>query len=227
MNEQLNRIKNKLRQLKEDDRFYKIFGSQQHRYKLNPTLSSGKIREFELKYNITLPAGYASFLLNIGNGGAGPYYGIEPLENVLFTDLDYKPSELLLNPSKPFLHTKPWNLHFEATVDETNDEEYYKQLDAFQKIYFDEEQRNGCIAICNYGCAINFMLVVNGQEYGNIWVNDRANDNGIYPSKHPENEEKISFLDWYELWLDKSEEQVGRDESKKESIDKKPWWKIW
>ena len=57
MNEQLNRIKNKLRQLKEDDRFYKIFGSQQHRYKLNPTLSSGKIREFELKHNITLPAG--------------------------------------------------------------------------------------------------------------------------------------------------------------------------
>jgi hypothetical protein len=122
-----------------------------------------------------LPADYVKFITTIGNGGVGPYYGLEPLENSLFDSLDYKNPESLLNPAKPFLYTEPWNLSFEPTVDvDEKEEEYQRQLNAFEEKYFDNEHRNGVIAICNYGCAVSLNLVVNGQEFGNIWTDDRG-----------------------------------------------------
>jgi hypothetical protein len=63
---------------------------------------------------------------------------------------------------------------------------------------------NGAIRICNYGCAIRLNLIVNGKEYNNVWTDDRANHEGIHPSYELGNTEKITFLDWYELWLDNS-----------------------
>jgi hypothetical protein len=196
MNEQLERIKNKIAQLKKLDRNYALFGSVKHKYQLNPTLSIDKIREFELTHNIFLPNGYANFLTHIGNGGAGPFYGLEPLENALFDDLDYKRPDSLLNPGKPFPHTKPWNLQFQSLVDEDeNEEEYEKQLSGFQEKYYNNEHMNGVIAICNFGCAVSLNLVVNGQEYGNIWTDDRGSDNGIYPSQELGNKDGITFLD--------------------------------
>jgi len=205
MNEQLERIKNKIRKLKKLDKNLTLFGSRVHKYQLNPTLSIEKVREFEQTHNVILPKEYVEFLTNIGNGGIGPFYGLEPLENSLFVDLDYKSPKFLLNPSKPFLHTQPWNLEFQPTVsEEENEEEYEKEWEKFQNKYYDDEYINGVIAICNYGCGVRLNLVVNGQEYGNIWTDDRGSDNGIYPSHELGNKERITFLNWYELWLDNS-----------------------
>ncbi|GEP90576.1 hypothetical protein SAMN05660909_02938 [Chitinophaga terrae (ex Kim and Jung 2007)] len=41
-------------------------------------------------------------------------------------------------------------------------------------------------------------------RHGYIWSDDRGNDAGIYPSLELGNEKKLSFLDWYEYWLDSS-----------------------
>lgn len=234
MNEQLNRISNKIGELKMLDKHFKIFGSQKHKYKINPTISLDKVQQFENTYHVTLPKDYVNFITMLGNGGAGPFYGLEPFENCLFGDLDYKRSDSLLNPSKPFLHTEPWNLNFETAISENeNEEEYQKEYSKFENQYFDKTQMNGVIAICNYGCAVSLNLVVNGKEYGNIWTDDRGSDNGIYPSYELGNKDKISFLDWYELWLDNSL-KVFKDENKNEfenqlqvTENKKPWWKIW
>ena len=209
MNEQIERIKDKIEQLKSLDNDFTVFGARKHKYQLNPTLSLDKIREFALKHDVTLPKEYVDFLTNLGNGGAGPFYGLEPLENALFDDLTYKRPDSLLNPSKPFPHTEPWNLEFQPTVDEDEDEEEYeRQFTDFENTYFDGEQMNGVIAICNYGSGISLNLVVNGQEYGNIWTDDRGNENGIYPSQELGNKEKITFLNWYELWLDNSIDEI-------------------
>ena len=205
MNEQLERIKSKIARLKQSDWNRRLFGANVHKYKLNPTIAIDRIRQFELAHKVTLPQEYVAFLTNIGNGGAGPFYGLERLEDSLFDDLDYKRQDSLLNPTKPFLHTAPWNLKFEPTVDATeNQEEYEEQLLVFEEKYFDQEQRNGVIAICNFGCAVSLNLVVNGQEYGNIWTDDRGSDGGIYPSCELGNKDRITFLNWYELWLDNS-----------------------
>ena len=233
MTEQLETIKSKIEQLKTLDRSFTLFGSHNHKYKLNPKLSEKQVREFELVHNVTLPNGYVDFLTNIGNGGVGPFYGLEPLENTLYTDLDYKRTDSLLNPSEPFPHTQSWNLEFQPTVEEdVDDEEYYSQLTEFEEKYYDNQQMDGAIAICNCGCAISLNLIVNGQEYGNVWTDDRASNKGIYPSQELGNKDKIAFLDWYELWLDNSLNEIKNrklsagTETKVDLVNR-PWWKIW
>lgn len=194
MKKKIEQIKDKLELLKSLDKNFSLFGSQRHQYKLNPTLKELTIKQFEDNYKIKLPKEYVLFLTEIGNGGAGPFYGLEPLENSLFDDLDYKRSDSLLNPSKPFLHTKPWNLDFKPTIsEEENKEEFEEEYTAFEKVYFDNEQMNGAIAICNYGCGVFLNLIVNGQEYGYIWIDDRGCDNGIYPSSELGNKDRIKF----------------------------------
>lgn len=237
MSEQINRIREKIEQLKKLDKGFRLFGSEKHRYKINPPISLDEVQKFELSHNVTLPKEYVEFITAIGNGGAGPFYGLERLEDSLFDDLDYKRPDSLLNPGKPFLHIEPWNLIFTTTTDEeANEEEYEKERSKFEEEYFEREQVNGVIAICNYGCAISINLVVNGQEYGNIWTDDRASDNGIYPSHEFGNKQRLTFLNWYELWLDNSikelsdkfsiqKETSGRKQ--KNNSTKRPWWKIW
>ncbi|MCG2616756.1 SMI1/KNR4 family protein [Terrimonas sp. NA20] len=237
MNEQVNRIKGKLKQLKQLDNINSLFGAQKHRYKINPPISSNTIQQFEATHQVKLPDDYITFLTEIGNGGAGPYYGLEPLQNSIYADLDYPTQDFLLNPGKPFVHTEPWNLTFEPSVDEDEyEEEYENEQAAFEEKYFNIEHMNGVVAICNFGCAISLNLVVNGAEYGNIWTDDRASDQGIYPSYELGNKEKITFLNWYELWLDNSLKEIrtklslpekAGETALKQIAKPKPWWKIW
>jgi inorganic pyrophosphatase len=205
MIQQLDKIRNKLEQLRQLDPFFEIFGASKHQYKINPKVSAKKLKQFEADHQINLPAEYAAFITQIGDGGAGPFYGLEPLKNVLYYDLDAREKDNLLNPSKPFLHTEAWNMTFNPTVDiEEDEQEYDKEYDNFSELYFNKEHLNGVIAICNYGCGVSINLVVNGQEYGNIWSDDRGSSGGIYPTTEHGITDKITFLYWYELWLDQS-----------------------
>src|ERR1019366_4951893 len=61
------------------------------------------LRGYEVRYGMKLPAEYRSFLLTVGSGGAGPYYGLLRLAEALRV-WDHG------DPSKPFPHTKAWNL---------------------------------------------------------------------------------------------------------------------
>lgn len=56
-----------------------IFGAVGHKFVLNPVLSETEVQAFETMHRISLPADYRRFLTQVGNGGAGPYYGIFPL----------------------------------------------------------------------------------------------------------------------------------------------------
>ena len=200
---QIIRIKEKLTKLKNSDQDFEIFGSDTHEYNLNPTKTEFEIEKFETENQITLPEDYREFLLHIGNGGAGPYYGLEPLEAGREVDLDYKDGKDLIDLSKPFPFTEHWNVEFE----EINDDNY-EEIDQ-QKIenYYDNKFVSGLLRISNFGCGVRMNIVVNGNEKGNIWVDDRVNENGLFPDPYFEQTEKITFLDWYELWLDKSLEE--------------------
>lgn len=115
-------------------------------------------------------------------------------------------------------------MEFTATVDEeANETKYWEEFSAFEEQYFDKEQMNGVVAICNLGCAINLNLVVNGEEFGNIWTDDRGSNKGIFPSYELGNKDKITFLNWYELWLDNSLDEM----KEKSKLHTTPWWKIW
>lgn len=236
MIQQLKRITAKLEQLKSLDIHLQVFGASHHQYQLNPPLLIDVIQAFEQQYQVKLPKDYVAFFTHIGNGGAGPFLGVEAFENSLSVDLDYPDPNLKLNPSLPFLHQKAWNDLFSAYCDE--EDENYEQ----QYFEFHCHQMDGTLAICNYGCGISLNLVVNGAEYGYIWTDDRANDGGIYPSQELGNTEKLSFLDWYELWLDQSITEIQEKLAPSHVIDKNnvdiekesqdigvqtKWWRFW
>lgn len=60
---------------------------------------------------------------------------------------------------------------------------------------------NGTIRLCHNGCGNFLFLVVNGQEYGNIWLDDRASTSEILPLLN-QNGNRITFEEWFFKWLD-------------------------
>ena len=191
-------IQSKLSELKVLDKKLKVFGASGHKYNLNEKLRNEQIIAFEEQHSLVLPDEYKVFLKNVGNGGAGPYYGLEPLEDSLFSDLDYKREGEFVKPSLPFPFTEPWNIEFDGS------DEDRAAYEKHENEYFSEKWDTGILRICNFGCGVSLNLVVNGPEKGNIWVDDRGNDGGIYPDPYFGKTDRTTFLDWYNLWLDAS-----------------------
>lgn len=130
--------------LRQADKNFRVFGTNSHQYKLGPTLAEAELQSFEQKHQVKLPEDYRLFLKEIGNGGAGPFYGLEPLEEAAqYRDL-----------SKPFPFTK--------ATDSYSDEELDK--------WGDRDEYPGLLEFCHQGCAIYCYLVVNGPAYSTIWV---------------------------------------------------------
>jgi hypothetical protein len=57
-----------------------VFGSERHAYRFNPPLSPQEVQSFEAVHDVSLPTPYRRFVTELGNGGAGPFYGVLPLE---------------------------------------------------------------------------------------------------------------------------------------------------
>ena len=72
----MKRILKLLEQAKAKDPYFDRFGARSHQYKLSAPVSEEKIQEFEEQNGVQLPEEYRNFLMLIGNGGAGPYYGL-------------------------------------------------------------------------------------------------------------------------------------------------------
>ncbi|MCB0691937.1 MAG: SMI1/KNR4 family protein [Saprospiraceae bacterium] len=197
--ERLKQIELKIHELKKLDKRYSTFGANRHKFNLNKTKSESEIIEFERNNGIKLPTGYRNFIKLIGNGGAGPYYGLEKLEDGVYVDLDYKERGDKVNLAKPFKFTEKWNIDDKQFQGE--DGEFRHDLK--DKDYFKPEWADGMLRISNFGCGVSINLIVNGEEYGNIWADDRCNDQGILPF-HPNDKNRVQFLDWYEAWLDDS-----------------------
>jgi len=223
MDQQISVIRQKLKELKRKDPAFQVFGSSSHRYQSKGRLYENEVKSFERAYNIELPPDYREFIMQIGNGGAGPYYGLESLADGIYQDLDNKKKADLINPSLEFPFTEAWNMDYYNEEEEEPDE-------LKEKEYFDSKWANGLLRLSNFGCGVSMNLVVNGKECGNIWVDDRCSDGGIYPDQYFGNEGRITFLTWYELWLDKSLSEFSslghvKEETKAPVITSKPWWK--
>ncbi|TDF37246.1 SMI1/KNR4 family protein [Alteromonadaceae bacterium M269] len=196
--EKLSLVSEKLEELRKEDNTLSLFGASRHQYKLNKVIDEKQVHQFEVSHQITLPDEYRAFILEIGDGGAGPYYGLQRLEDSLFEDLDYKVEGEFVNPSIPFPFDSAWNMEFQG---DDEDDDAYRE---FQERYFSSEWETGVLRLSNFGCGAFLNLVVNGKEKGNMWVDDRRSDGGIYPDSFFEQTTRTSFLDWYLLWLNHS-----------------------
>lgn len=199
MEPEVTRLQAKLTELRRHGT--QVFGSSTHHYLLNPCLSERQVQEAEDRYGITLPEDYRHFLLFMGNGGAGPDYGILPLEHSLEHSVD---DVRFLRYTFP--HVQAWNLTAED-IGLVRDRDFK----AFDDAYFSDVYMQGALRISTEGCGYYAILVIVGPERGHMWWDGRVSDAGIHPLSAPQHpDERLSFFAWYERWLDQSLGEVAR-----------------
>lgn len=176
---QIERILDKLRQVREASK--PSFGSEKHRFRLGERVSAESIRVFEDQHSVHLPEDYREFLILAGGSGAGPYYGILPLDK--WDDAtggrNSLPGDFLARPcpltpiAEPKLSAKN-----ESGID---------QRDGLLQ---------GSIALVSQGCSYYAILIVSGLARGRVAYISQDDPETVY---FPEDS---NFLSWYERWLD-------------------------
>lgn len=76
MEREFKAIRDGLRRLRKSTVPLAVFGSQAHGFRTYPPLSEETVKEFESRHFISLPPEYRGILIHVGNGGAGPAYGL-------------------------------------------------------------------------------------------------------------------------------------------------------
>jgi hypothetical protein len=168
-------VRRRLAEMAASDPDLRRFGASTHKYRLNRPLAPANVEAFERRWSITLPESYRTFIIDVGNGGAGPYYGLYRLGD---TDPRLDPDGPLL--AKPFPHITAWNADPLPPQDEN--------------AYFSDEQTAGSLALAPFGCGDILRLVITGEARGEVWQDGRGGDYGIWPVA-------TDFAEWYAEWL--------------------------
>lgn len=164
---QIEVIKERLKELKDLDKGFSVFGSSRHRYQWNRTLKDEEIKLIEQENQIILSNDYKDILKHLGNGGAGCGYGLEKL------DLKH------INP--PYIGSKKLLRNWDKP----------KDIDCEM---VDLDEISGYIKLFDYGCGMEYCLIVKGLEVGSLIFFDC--------DERFEKIEGKSLLDTYENWLD-------------------------
>lgn len=81
ISEQWVKVLERIERLKRlDKRFYYV-GAKDHRYLFNEPCEESQLADFEKEHGVALPEELRFVFLQVGNGGAGPDWGLEPIEN--------------------------------------------------------------------------------------------------------------------------------------------------
>lgn len=211
----IHEIHEKLKVLRLLDKNFEVFGASSHKYQFNPPLPIKTLNRLEAQFEIRLPHDYKSFLTEIGNGGAGPYYGIHPFYVV-------KPSEKSMDTLNnfellkfDFPHKTAWNwpakvfAKFDEIIGGQDGEleDFFSSV--FDKQYYQDNLKQGSMYISEYGCALKFLLVITGRERGKIWFDQRADREGIHPVTDQQGNH-LDFSDWYMQWLDDTIKKIKK-----------------
>jgi len=181
--ERIARILRKLEQVRR--RRLSCFGSERHGFRLRAPAGADAVRSFEEREGVVLPDAYRRFLLEAGNGGAGPYYGLWPLEecrtpserDAWFDDDDPVPPDYVARPC-PLVPGIPIR------------DDWMKRLGIGCA-----ERFRGTIGLCEQGCSYASLLIVSGEARGRVVNVD-------YDGQAPRFADDPDFLAWYERWLD-------------------------
>jgi len=168
------------------------FGAEQHCFRLEPVLTEPQVADFETRWRIQLPAEYRAFITLVGNGGAGPAYGLFPLAEAVSYHGDNLPTDFL---ASPFPYQKLYNPYEDPKLSE-----YWARSEKGQISKEEYEARKfkevtGTLALCHEGCGYVHLLVISGAGRGQMWLDATVSDGGYVPLD-------VDFLDWYEKWLD-------------------------
>lgn len=187
------------------------FGAEDHQYKLNAPVDPVTLARAEELIGGRLPEDYREFLL-LGNGGAGPYYGVLPLEESLarieemYGDLTSLGQDSPLSETVDFgkLCNSPpdWRDHLARAA---ADPAYAACYDEQQIVYLSEPWCNGKLPIVDYGCGDYFFLIVRGPMRGTVWYDSLASTSGLFDMH-------TAFMPFYKRWLDDTQKRLARQD---------------
>lgn len=191
LSERLERIPAKVAAAREAG--LRPFGFETKELVLARPIEQDVVTAFEARHGVILPLEYRAFLMMVGNGGAGPGYGLLALEKAVW-DYGEKPlpDDLL---RVPFRHTAPY--------DPEKDDEIETLLERAERGDVPEAHADaimgyetaGTLMLCDEGCGYHHRLVVTGPTRGSVWIDGRGGSGGFGPLG-------VGFLEWYERWLD-------------------------
>jgi len=196
------RILDKLEQLRATDPKCLFFGVDTHRYRVGPQLSPTEVESIEKEYGVALPDDYAAFLVEVGNGGAGPGYGLQRFGFV--HSVSRLPAVQPGGPHRVVQKTRnatlsrqdlfdasgrkvdPFEVGFNASIKALAPDGAIGPKAPSLPFPLSEPLRNaerdakwaaldpatGTLMLADYGCGMNAYLVLNGGFRGQIWVYD-------------------------------------------------------
>jgi SMI1/KNR4 family protein SUKH-1 len=191
LEEQLARVARKLRVVQQRPQGRKVLGEREHGFRLEPRLEEAEVQRFERSHGVALPEDYRAFVTRVGNGGAGPYYGLLPLQRWAAAPLEYLSDE---RPLPGDLLSRPSPLRDGLTG-----------VDWVELLGGDVRSRRfdpgtwhpyqGTITLSHLGSTYYSLLIVTGPARGRVCSVD-------LDMQAPKFLPQRGFLDWYEAWLD-------------------------
>ena len=190
------RILKLLEQAKAKDPDLVRFRAYSHQYKLSAPASEEMIQEFEGQEGIRLPEEYRDFLLFVGNGGAGPYYGLYGVEAEKKELHGSHGSRLYQVREEPVIYPKMGSEDWDRVADP----ESRRKGGAHPYV--------GVLPIGSQGCTLMTGLMLAGPYRGQVVYYDEDF------CGQPFFVREKGFLQWYERWLREviagyNDEEVG------------------
>jgi hypothetical protein len=145
-----------------------------------PGLTDQRLAAFEQAHHVALPPEYRLFLMQIGNGGAGPpAYGLRPLgaAESWWADEQRAAWQHFQLIQQPFPFEAPWFWEDEEEPDPVR----------LAAVY------HGSLYLGTDGCGMDWALIVTGPQRGYVW---QLTESGITPCRPAR-----TFFGWISAWL--------------------------
>lgn len=173
----------KLSTLKTLDKTCQVFGARGHRYTLGPKCTEAELATWEATNKAQLPPELRSFLAECGNGGAGPFLGMKPLEKMR-----------VYAPDKPYIGDAALLALAKNGYDAEDDAcDYYYEEDTLWDV--PDTDLSGLITVIGYGGGSDICLVTAGPNIGTAVF--RSSDYGLMDGGSL----KTYFKDWLDTEL--------------------------
>jgi len=157
---------------------------------LGPPCQLEHVVDLERRLDVRFPESYRDFVLQVGDGGAGPGQGLWPLRrSARWADRGVYSPRYLATPF-PFTARVPG--------------EYFDDLD-------DDDLLTGSMVIAEIGHGSYFRMVVTGETCGRVWRDDVRLGGSLSPG--------LDFADWYTNWLQRLGVLKGSPRGRRRLVD--------
>ena len=212
--EEVERI---LEQARRMDPQLEMFGVSEHQYKLGSPVDLTFVRSIEEKYHFRFPEDYVQFITEVGDGGAGPGYGLYPF-SYYCTEAE---SAKEANARKKYLHRLGRELRLLPIEPEWLDdfcisqEDYKKNPEKYfrgssESFNWHNDTPYGFFHLGTHGCWRDFGLVTAGERYGQVFIYDTEGAFELAASSF-----QAFYQDWLDFILDTKRFQKELDEWKR------------